>query len=271
MALRTHEFVVSQEGKEKEGSLILSEVSCQRPRQRFCFSFCAFDRLLIFRSLYSRRQFTGSYSYSGFRSCIAVNPWDIRGTAAAINQGLTMSSEESHSRWEDLQGHVMGQNAQTFVIGFLTRCLRAAQEVETSDDDGDGENRVLNVRKVVGRWKHCKTRLVVVDWEDGLVSPFYAVESAAIEVLKVVVRDPRNEVWLLSGFGRKDLERVSREVGGRLGIVAENGCFIKSRNTKGEGEWISMVASLNLTWKGICSEMLNYVSFIACHFSGHSF
>ena len=27
MALRTHEFVVSQEGKEKEGSLVLSEVS----------------------------------------------------------------------------------------------------------------------------------------------------------------------------------------------------------------------------------------------------
>ncbi|KAG7091994.1 hypothetical protein E1B28_008381 [Marasmius oreades] len=244
MALRTHEFVVCQEGKEKEGSLILSE-------------------------------FTGSYSYSGFRSCIAINPWDIRGTAAAIHQGLTMSPEESHSRWEDLQGHVMGQNAQAFVIGFLTRCLRAAQEGDTTEDDGVEENRVLNVKGLVGMWKHCKTRLVVVDWEDGLISSYASfdssssagerekekekVENAAVEVLRTLVKDSRNEVWLLSGYPRKELEKVSQEVGGRLGIVAENGCFIKTRNTKGqEGEWISMVASLNLTWKNICSEMLNY-------------
>lgn len=53
MALRTHEYVECQDGKYRP--LVLSE-------------------------------FTGSYSYSGFRSCIAVNPWDTRGTAAAINQ-----------------------------------------------------------------------------------------------------------------------------------------------------------------------------------------
>jgi len=53
MALRTHEWVECQEGRYRP--LILSE-------------------------------FTGSYSYSGFRSCIAINPWDTRGTAEAINQ-----------------------------------------------------------------------------------------------------------------------------------------------------------------------------------------
>jgi hypothetical protein len=31
-------------------------------------------------------QFTGSYSYSGFRSCIPINPWDSRATSEAINQ-----------------------------------------------------------------------------------------------------------------------------------------------------------------------------------------
>ena len=31
-------------------------------------------------------QFTGSYSYSGFRSCIPINPWDKRMTAKAIHQ-----------------------------------------------------------------------------------------------------------------------------------------------------------------------------------------
>ncbi|KAL0564261.1 Trehalose-6-P synthase/phosphatase complex subunit, partial [Marasmius crinis-equi] len=95
-----------------------------------------------------------------------------------------------------------------------------------------------------------------------------------IEVLKALVKDPRNEVWLLSGYPRSELARVGREVGGRLGIVAENGCFVRARNLKakegkgqgqgqgegggGGGEWMSMVANLNMTWKGVCSEMLHY-------------
>jgi trehalose 6-phosphate synthase complex regulatory subunit len=53
MALRTHEYVECQEGRYRP--LVLSV-------------------------------FTGSYSYSGFRNCIAINPWDTRGTADAIYQ-----------------------------------------------------------------------------------------------------------------------------------------------------------------------------------------
>ena len=53
MALRTHEYVECQEGRYRP--LLLSE-------------------------------FTGSYSYSGFRSCIPINPWNTKGTADAIHQ-----------------------------------------------------------------------------------------------------------------------------------------------------------------------------------------
>jgi hypothetical protein len=53
MALRTHEYVECQEGRYRP--LVLSE-------------------------------FTGSYSYSGFRSCIPINPWNTKGTADAIYQ-----------------------------------------------------------------------------------------------------------------------------------------------------------------------------------------
>lgn len=67
MALRTHEYVECQEGRCRP--LVLSE-------------------------------FTGSYSYSGFRSCIAINPYDGRGTAAGIYQALTMADDEAKSRWE---------------------------------------------------------------------------------------------------------------------------------------------------------------------------
>ena len=39
---------------------------------------------------------------------------------------------------------------------------------------------------------------------------------------------------------------------------AENGCFLKPRGTS--QEWISAVAGSNLSWKGPCIEMLQYVS-----------
>jgi len=85
MALRTHEFVECQEGRCRP--LILSEVRLV-------------SLLLMGQYTDVLLQFTGSYSYSGFRSCIAINPWDTRGTAEAINQALTMSDEEATMRWE---------------------------------------------------------------------------------------------------------------------------------------------------------------------------
>lgn len=47
-------------------------------------------------------QFTGSYSYSGFRSCIAVNPYDTRGTANAIHQVRALTSMWTREAYPDL-------------------------------------------------------------------------------------------------------------------------------------------------------------------------
>lgn len=72
MALRAHEYVECQEGKFRP--LVLSEVGSY-----LLVPTGGIVHLVSF-------QFTGSYSYSGFMSCIAINPWDTRGTAAAIYQ-----------------------------------------------------------------------------------------------------------------------------------------------------------------------------------------
>jgi trehalose-6-phosphate synthase len=65
MALRTHEYVECQEGRYRP--LVLSE-------------------------------FTGSYSYSGFRSCIPINPWNTKGTADAIHQvGFFLYNRRMHA------------------------------------------------------------------------------------------------------------------------------------------------------------------------------
>lgn len=232
MALRTHEFVECQDGRHRP--LILSE-------------------------------FTGSYSYSGFRSCIAVNPYDTHGTAKAIRQALTMSDEEALSRWEDLHNHVVTQTAQTFVTSFLTRCLRANTE-HTTQTDLDSVP-TLNTTLLLPRYKHSPRRILLLDFEGtlwrpdmsraGLLAPFVPPEGA-VELLNKFSANKRNEVWLLSGLPVKSLEQVAAKAP-EVGIVAENGCFAKIpvQNGKG-GVWISMVANLNLTWKGLCVEILNY-------------
>ncbi|KAF8963230.1 alpha,alpha-trehalose-phosphate synthase [Flammula alnicola] len=240
----------------------------------------------------SLRRFTGSYSYSGFRSCIAINPWDTRGTANAIQQALTMSDEEARSRWEDLHNHVTTQTAQAFVTSFLNRCVRANTEHTASLDDPSNSSSsssapILTPSLLLPKYKHSQKRLILVDFEGTLwrrdltqkgVLQFLGgkgnsevelpkeVEDA-IGVLGKLAEDRRSEVWLLSGLQMKGvLEAVAERVP-KVGIVAENGCFIKTRsvgsgvNANGKptgGDWINMVPNFNLTWKSACLEILNY-------------
>ncbi|PCH42911.1 glycosyltransferase family 20 protein [Wolfiporia cocos MD-104 SS10] len=231
MALRTHEFVECQE--ERHRPLVLSE-------------------------------FTGSYSYSGFRSCIPINPWDRRMTAKAIHQALTMSDEEAASRWEDLHSHVVTQSAQAFVTSFLVRCLRVNLEHMQIDAL---EVASLDVQRVLPSYRHSQKRLLLIDFEGTmwqrdmrkLGRDVFDPPAEALDVLNRLADDPRNEVWLLSGLPVAGTLEVVAEAAPKIGIVAENGCFIKSRpGRNGDSSWISTVANFNLTWKAPCLEILNY-------------
>ncbi|KAF7310535.1 Alpha,alpha-trehalose-phosphate synthase [Mycena chlorophos] len=258
MALRTHEFVECQE--ERHRPLILSE-------------------------------FTGSYSYSGFRSCIAINPWDTRGTAGAIHQALTMTDDEALSRWEDLHSHVTTQTGQAFVTTFLSRCIRAHTEQHLQTQQ---TAPTLDMSRILPRFKHSATRLLLLDFEGTLWTrprPGVPIDEKdpgflkALELLRRLAADRRNNVWLLSGLPIAGvLTKIAKEVP-LIGIVAENGCFIRPRtplprsssgyginghrrtgsslvpvNTGATlpGGWVNMVATFNLTWKASCAEMLNY-------------
>ncbi|KAI6023019.1 glycosyltransferase family 20-domain-containing protein [Pisolithus microcarpus] len=248
MALRTHEYVGCQE--ERERAFILSE-------------------------------FTGTYSYSGFRSCFAVNPYDTRGTAKVIYQALTMSDEEAASRWQDLHNHVVTQTAQAFVTSFLTRCLRAHTEHASLSID-PSLVPPLDLPRLIPKYCHSTTRLVFVDREGCLwmrdmskgamiemmrtgKGPMVEPPEATMQVLEKLADDPNNEIWVLSGLPVKGaLERLAQKVPS-VGIVAENRCFVKTREisnrTNGQSNgtrWINMMANLDFAWKGPCIEILHY-------------
>lgn len=251
MALRTHEFIECQEGRF--GALILSE-------------------------------FTGSYSYSGFRSCIAINPWDYRGTAQAIHKVLTMSPKEAQSRWEDLHNHVTTQTAQNFVTTFLNRTLRShathLSSLSQSTSDPDAVP-AFELARLMPRYKHSLKRLILIDFEgtlwrrdlskEGMLNTMLRPESEweetdewwpkeGVDLLRALAEDRKNEVWLMSGLGRAGILGKVAKVLPRVGIVAENGCFVRTRSGRpGEnGQWVSMVSQYNLGWKAACMEILQY-------------
>ena len=178
-----------------------------------------------------------------------------------------MSDTEALSRWEDLHNHVVTQTAQAFVMSFLTRCLRVHTEHTAQADLSMVP--VVDMARLLPRYKHSSKRLLLLDFEGAiwirdmsrasLLAPF-APKEEILALLKRFTDDPRNEVWLLSGLPVKGvLDKIAVAVPG-VGIIAENGCFIKTRETKKTpAMWVDMVANLNFTWKGPCVEILNYV------------
>ncbi|KAJ7837220.1 alpha,alpha-trehalose-phosphate synthase [Mycena olivaceomarginata] len=184
------------------------------------------------------------------RSCIAINPWDTRGTAAAINQALTMSDDEALGRWEDLHNHVTTQTGQAFVTTFLSRCLRSHTEQHLQSHEAAP---MLDMHRVLPRYKHSSKRLLLMDLEGtcgrgrgpGLGHPCDTDGDAglerALEVLRRFAADGRNDVWLLSGLPIAGvLSRIAKEVP-RIGIVAENGGALGMHGGRRNGAELSPV------------------------------
>ncbi|KAG8760617.1 hypothetical protein FRC14_002463 [Serendipita sp. 396] len=228
MALRTHEYVECQ--SERKRPLILSE-------------------------------FTGSYSFSGFRTCLPINPWDIQMTADAIVTSLTMSDEEAEAKWTDLHNHVNTQTAQAFATSFLARTLRVNYKHHIKDSL---IIPALDTEQIKERYR-CPEggrRLILLDlertlWPIDTSPPPQSIEvpEKAMQLLKKLCADEKNEVWALSGLPIKGrLETIAKNLP-MLGICAEHGCFIKPR---GSDIWITMIKEPNLTWMVSCMEILQY-------------
>ncbi|KAI6022053.1 glycosyltransferase family 20-domain-containing protein [Pisolithus marmoratus] len=227
-------------------------------------------------------EFTGTYNYSGFRSCFAVNPYVRMGKPKLSIRSVsyTLSAE----RFPDLTYLVSlrpaGSN-NAFTTSFRTRCLRAHNEHASLSTDPSLVPS-LDHPRLIPEYRHSASRLIFVDLEGCLwvrdmsksammemcksgKGPMVELPEATMPVLESMADDPKNEIWVLSGLPVKGaLERLALRVP-TAGIVAENGCFVKTReiSNKSSGQsngarWINMVANLDFAWKGPSVEILNY-------------
>ncbi|KAF9580056.1 threalose-6-phosphate phosphatase [Lunasporangiospora selenospora] len=226
MNLTSHEYVVCQE--ETKSPLVLSE-------------------------------FAGTYGSLG--ACLRVNPWHYTEVAQAIHEALVMSEDEKRARWNELRKHVCTNTAQFWASDFVSELIKV---------HGDVQRRysihipLLNMRAILPEFLSLKKRLLLLDY-DGTLLPYErpvsvrskgrASSQNMISIIRQLVSDPRNVVYIMSGRTRDSLDSIFGSIEG-LGLCAEGGCFLKFAGTT---TWESQVEEgSDMQWRKKVMEMFEY-------------
>ncbi|KAI5289649.1 hypothetical protein KEM55_008778, partial [Ascosphaera atra] len=233
MNLTSHEFIYCQDGgvspDTKHGALILSE-------------------------------FTGSASlFDGYP--FLVNPWNYHQTADAIRDALSMDAEQREAGWKVLSQAVTRHTTTNWYKEF-TQGLQEAHASQTHRDSISIPR--LDMQSLMADYKKSQRRLFIVDYEGTLgtwgsaSSTVVTTPQRAIVVLNSLLEDPRNVVYVMSSRMPEELERMFRQVNGRLGLIAENGCFVREHDSV-EGAWVRLVDEKQTrAWKEGVADMIEY-------------
>lgn len=252
MNLTSHEYLYCQDGKiseKKHGSLILSE-------------------------------FTGTSSLFGGNE-LSVNPWDYRACADAIKKALEMGDEEKERRWTKLFEAVNHHTGSHWFTEFMSRLDRVYEEQHRRDQTSVPR---LSMHTLVGQYNRSERRLFILDFEGTLVSwgpvnqiipvsPQVSVPTNSpsydgiglttpppppqrtVDVLNDLLLDDRNTIYVMSGRRKEELDRIFRRVP-NLGLIAENGCFLKDC---GSSDWQDLADDAQIrSWKDSVKGILTY-------------
>ncbi|KAK7696997.1 Trehalose-6-P synthase/phosphatase complex subunit [Diaporthe eres] len=230
MNLTSHEYLYCQDGKhigeKKHGSLILSE-------------------------------FTGTASLFGGNE-LSVNPWDYRACSNALRKALDMGNTEKEQRWTKLHECIMQHTGAHWFTELMTRLDHAHSEQHRHNQTSVPR---LNVNDLVQRYQGSERRLFILDYENTLVNwgPVNQIIPSSpqrtLDTLNDLLLDERNIVYVMSGRRPEELDRLFRRVP-NLGLIAENGCFLKDC---GSDAWTEMANPEHIrAWKESVKGILNY-------------
>ncbi|KAF2003455.1 glycosyltransferase family 20 protein [Amniculicola lignicola CBS 123094] len=229
MNLTCHEFVICQDGEgssKKHSPVILSE-------------------------------FTGSAAiFEGTE--LAVNPWDYQKCAEAIKVALDMPDDEKDRRYIKLRDIVMHHTGESWIRN-LTEQLATVHDEHFRRDMMSIPR--LSHNKLIVNYKSTNKRLFLLDYEGTLTTwgnvskTVLASPQRVIDALNDLLADNRNIVYIMSGLTMDELEMIFSRVPG-LGLIAENGCFLKEARQDG---WIAF-ADMEKTnkWKESVRSILQY-------------
>ncbi|KAJ9480551.1 hypothetical protein VN97_g13004 [Penicillium thymicola] len=178
-------------------------------------------------------------------SAIHINPWDMVGVAAAINQALNMPADQRKEQHLKLYKHVVTNTVSMWSRQYLNRLL-----TNLSSFDQSVATPALDRAKLMKQYRKARRRLFMFDY-DGTLTPIVKDPQAAIpsdrvlRTLKSLSADPRNAVWIISGRDQAFLDEWMGHIP-ELGLSAEHGCFIRK---PGSEDWENLAERSNMGWQ----------------------
>ncbi|OJJ43360.1 hypothetical protein ASPZODRAFT_19446 [Penicilliopsis zonata CBS 506.65] len=178
-------------------------------------------------------------------SAIHINPWDLNGVAAAINEALTMPTEEKKAQHLKLYKHATTNTVSAWSRQYLHRLL-----TNLSSFDQSAATPALDRAQLLKQYRKARKRLFMFDY-DGTLTPIVKDPQAAIpsdrvlRTIKSLAADPRNAVWIISGRDQAFLDEWMGHIP-ELGLSAEHGCFIRQPCSD---DWENLAESTNMGWQ----------------------
>src|SRR5664280_1320702 len=168
---------------------------------------------------------------------LIVNPNDREGIVTALEEALAMSDEEQAERLgrkcERLRSYDIERWARDFLAGLeAIKAFQRSMEARRLDRKMRGE--------LITAYRKANRRLLLLDY-DGTLMPFsaraerVAPDDEAMTLLRALAKDPKNQVVVLSGRARQQLDRWLGALD--IGLVAEHGAW--SRDACDE-PWVAL-------------------------------
>jgi len=186
---------------------------------------------------------------------IRVNPYDIAGSAEAVDRALTMGRDERIARQVALLERVRRNDAATWSSRFLDALRAAVAARVLATPEAPAERDILDAARAAGR------RALYLDY-DGTLVPIAARPADAAptpevrDALRRLAANPANRVVLLSGRPAEELESWFGNIDG-LWLVAEHGALIRD---PGADAWRPRHPEASIEWKAHIRSILDHVT-----------
>lgn len=190
-------------------------------------------------------EFTGSASF--LTHAVAINPWDIEGTAHALAEALAMGLEERVARHRPMLRSLEQYTSTRWAESFMDALARAGASVPMGALPGrDPVMERIGARPLV----------VLLDY-DGTLSPICPTPDEATlppdarEALRVLASAPGVHLVVVSGRSSWFLE--DQLAGLPIGMAAEHGARYRSR---GQEEWKTLVHGDTKAWVAAAAHIM---------------
>lgn len=203
-------------------------------------------------------EFVGAASVFG-KDALLINPWHPRGISTALDRALNMGKEERKWRWEKLSKKINEHGARQWFETYIEKLEQAWEDHAARDPSALPRLKMKELRQ---KYDQSASRLFLMDLEGTLTewgSPkelVVTIPRKTIDFVTDLVEDSKNTVYIMSRHGEAALDHMFRDVPDlKLGLIAENGAFIRS---PGKKAW-TQLAQFDLSlWKTGVMDMLKH-------------